>query len=121
MEQTVSTEYKPTQEEVQKVLARIKQQRERQKNYQAKLVEKMEVDPEFKDKVISQRKAYNTSEKAVERRKEYYAKNKEKMLEYRKVYQQKQRAVMAQIREQAKAAGMTIDQFLEAQLAGQTA
>lgn len=91
--------YEPTDDEVLQALERLKKHRERQKDYQIKRTEQLKNDPEALSKLQEARKAYNQGEKAVERRKTYYAKNKEKMKEYHKKYNVKKAALLRRAKE----------------------
>lgn len=91
--------YEPTDEEVLQAIERLKKQRESQKAYQAKRAEQLKDDPEALRKLQEARKAYNTSEKAVERRKNYYQKNKDKMKEYHKKYNEKRAILLKRAKE----------------------
>src|SRR5262245_65904225 len=97
---TGTTEF--TDEELRKAIDRLKKNREKHVEYQKKRQELVKNDPAAAAKMIEQRKAYNKSEKAVERRKTYYAANKDKIKAHHQAYLSKQKALI----EQARAKGL---------------
>jgi hypothetical protein len=86
-------------EELRKAIDRLNKNKMKHAEYQKKRGELMKTDPEAAQKIIEQRKVYNKSEKAVERRKAYYAANKDKIKNHHKTYLDKQRALIEQARE----------------------
>jgi hypothetical protein len=103
--------FEPTAEEVQRALERLRKQKEYRKQYMAKRRE----NPELAAREAERRKAYFEAHKdeIYERRKAYYEANKDKIKAYRQRYQEKQKAILAKIREQAKANGMSLEEYIE--------
>lgn len=96
---TDTLHYEPTEEEVRLAVDRLKKQKEKRTEYQKRRNDLMKTDPEAAAKMVETRKAYNQSEKAKERRKNYYAANKDKIYEMHKKYHAKQKAILAKAKE----------------------
>lgn len=80
-------------------MERLQLQKEKRTAYQKRRAELINQDPELADRVKEARKAYNKSEKALARRKNYYEQNKEKIKEMHKRYHEKQAALLKKAKE----------------------
>jgi hypothetical protein len=107
--------YEPTMEEVQQALERLRKQKAYRKTYAEKRKAELEQNPEKAAELAAKRKEYFEAHKdeIYARRSEYYEKNKDKIKEYHKKYQNKQKAILATLRDRAKEAGMSLEEYLE--------
>lgn len=94
----------------------MRSQKTRSRSAYERQKERAASDPEYAERQAEYRKRYNTSERAKERRKAYYEKRKNdpKAKESQRRYQEKRKLIMNTIRQKAKEAGMSLQEYLEA-------